>query len=385
MKTELFLARRYLFRGKARHISFIGIISCLGLILGVAALIIAFAIVNGVDGGLLKRIMEFQDHVTVESLSRDNLVAVKERVSEWEEVDAAYLWLQTQVFAKFDESIIPLVVKGIDLSDKGVDDLFYKYVQDDFGGSGFFVGDGLRKRFLVKDKIDFYPLEKKLRLKEQRVRGFFKVDLFEIDNYYLIADLDDAIALSPNYALFLGIRIKDPFHADIVRDKIINTFGKGIYVNSWIDTNKAIFTTLKLEKLAMFIILSLIVIIASFNIFAILTIKVVEKTKDIGILRAIGFTRRKILSVFTLQGFILGFIGVAVGSLLGLGTCAFLMKYPLIRVPAEIFGSEYLPLVVDYSDVLIIAVSGIAIAFLSSLAPAIRASRLIPAESLRYE
>lgn len=384
MKTEIFLARRYLFRGKARHVSFIGIISCLGLILGVAALIIAFGIVNGVDGGLLKRIMEFQDHITIESSNVDELKKIKEKISGWEEVDIGYLWLQTQIFAKFGDVISPFVVRGMDFKDEKAKGFFYQYVEDDFGGEGFFVGQGVRKRLLVKDKIEFYPLEKRLRLKEERVKGFFKVGLFDVDNYYLIYDLDKAVSLSPNYSLFLGIRIKDPFKAQITKSKIKSLF-PGAYVSSWIDTNRAIFSTLKLEKLAMFIILSLIIVVASFNIFATLTIKVVEKTKDIGILRSIGFSRNNILSIFTLQGLILGFMGVGVGSMLGIGACFLLTKFPFIRVPEEIFGTPYLPIIIDYKDVLVIALAGIAIAFVSSIIPALRAAKLIPVEALRYE
>jgi len=384
MKSELFLARRYLFRGKAKHLSFIGVISCLGLILGVFSLIVAFAIVNGVDGGLLRRIMEFRDHITVEGLDRAKLQEVKNEISTWEEVEIAYLWLQTQVFAKFEE-IAPLVVRGIDFSDPAAKKFFYQYVKDDFGGEGFFIGEGAWRRFMVGENIEFYPLEKKLRLKEERVKGIFRTGIYDIDNYFIFYDLEEAMNLSPNYILLLGARIKDPFSAAQVKDKIRRKFPEGIFVSTWIETNQAIFSTLKLERLALFIILSLIIIVASFNIFAILTIKVVEKTKDIGILRSVGFTARNILSIFTLQGLILGIIGVLGGSLLGVGACYLLMEYPIIRVPQEIFGAEYLPIAIDYQDVGLISLAGIIIAFLSSLIPAYRASRLIPSEALRYE
>jgi lipoprotein-releasing system permease protein len=384
MKSELFLARRYLFRGKAKHISFIGIISCLGLILGVFSLIVAFAIVNGVDGGLLKRIMEFKDHVIVESLDQEKLEEVKNEISTWEEVDLAYLWLQTQIFAKFDE-VVPFVVRGIDFSDPQARKFFYQYVRDDFGGQGFFLGQGAWRRYVVDEVMEFYPLEKRLQLKEERVKGIFNTGIYDIDNYFIFTDLEEAKNLSPNYILLLGARIKDQLAAGIIKDRIREKFPEGVYVTTWIETNQAIFSTLKLERLALFIILSLIIVVASFNIFAILTIKVVEKTKDIGILRSIGFTARDILSIFTLQGLLLGVIGVVCGSLLGIGACHLLTKYPIIRVPQEIFGAEYLPIVINYNDVYIIALAGIIIAFLSSLIPAYRASRLIPSEALRYE
>jgi len=158
-----------------------------------------------------------------------------------------------------------------------------------------------------------------------------------------------------------------------------------LMVSTWIETNEALFATLKLEKFAMFIILGLIIMVASFNIFATLTVKVVEKTKDIGILKALGFTGTRIMVVFALQGLMIGLIGVCAGSGLGLGICYLLQKYPFIRLPAEVFFTEYLPVAVNYSDVTMIALVGLAISFVSSLLPAFRAANLPACAALRYE
>ena len=385
MLTEIYLARRYIFRGRSRHISFIGIISCLGVAVGVAALIIAFSIVNGIDGGLMKRIMRFQDHLVIDSLIQQELVKAKKELNNWDEVEIAYFSLNTQVFAKFSDTIVPLAVRGIDFSDQEAKALFYQYVKKEFSQDGFFVGEGLGRQFFIDKKIEFYPLEKSLNLKRDKVRGVFKVGLYDIDNYYLIADLAKAKSLSPNYSLFLGVKLKDPYQADLVKDKLLNNFSKKLFVSSWIDSNQALFATLKLEKLALFIILGLIIIVASFNIFSALTVKVVEKTKDIGILRALGFKRSSLRAIFTLGGVMIGFIGVALGSLIGVGTCLILQKYPFIRIPAEVFGTEYLPIALSLSDVISIVLVGLVISFVSSLLPAYRASKLNICEALRYE
>ena len=383
MISEFFLARRYLFRGGARHVSFIGVISCLGIILGVASLIIAFGIINGVDGGLMKRIMRFQDHIIIESTNQKKLSEIKDSLNSWQEISSAHLSLKTQVFAKFNESIVPLVVQGFDFeTDK---ELFYPYVEKDYKEGVFFAGTGLRKRYFLGDTLEFYPLESRPKLTQEKIRGFFKVGLFDIDNYYLIADLEKAKQLSSNYSLFLGLRLHDPFLAKEVQEKIESIFFDEVYVDTWIDSNQALFSTLKLEKIGMFIVLSLIVIVASFNIFATLTVKVVEKTKDIGILRSLGFTKKSIRRIFTLQGMIIGAIGIWFGSLLGLGTCLLLEKYPFIRVPEDIFGTEFLPITIDIKDVITIAIAAFIISFISSIIPAYRASRLMPADSLRYE
>ncbi|MFH1772246.1 MAG: ABC transporter permease [Candidatus Omnitrophota bacterium] len=385
MKREFFLAWRYLFRGQKRHISFIGIVSCLGIIIGVCALIVAFSIVNGVDGGLLERIMQFQYHITVENPNTDKLSIARDKIKRLKDVESASLVLHTQVFAKLGEIIVPLFVKGMDLKDDHEKKLFYRYVTEEKSQNGFFIGEGLRNRFAIDSTLEFYPLKKKLRLKQEEIRGFFRVGLYDIDTGFIITDLERAKELSSNAVTFLGVRIKDPFKAHDVKKVIEKNVEPGLLVNTWIESNDALFATLKLEKAALFIILSLIVIVASFNIFATLTLKVVEKTKDIGILKALGFRPSHIISIFTFQGVILGVLGVLLGSSLGVAVCVLLKRYPFIRVPVDIFGVEYLPIKLYHGDLILIALSGFIVAFVSSLLPAIRASRFSVCDALRYE
>ncbi|MDD5584650.1 MAG: ABC transporter permease, partial [Candidatus Omnitrophica bacterium] len=328
MMTELFLARRYIFRGKAKHISFISIVSCLGVAFGVFALIVVISVMNGFDRDLMERLLRFNYHLVVESTDYSELAQMKEQIQKYEGVESVSVFLQTQVFAKFDNYIVPLMVKGIDLTDERETKLFFRYVKEDAQGDGFFIGEGLKKRYFLADKIELYPLERKMELKEERIRGTFKVGLYDIDNNYLIMDLEKAKKISPSYLLYLGVRVRDPFNADTIKKNIITDFPRGVFANTWIETNRILFSALKLEKITMFVILSLIVLVASFNIFATLTIKTVEKTKDIGILKALGFTSNKILAIFSLQGVVLGVIGVIIGSAAGFGVCVLLQKYP---------------------------------------------------------
>ncbi len=385
MIPELFLARRYLFRGKSRHISFIGIVSCMGIALGIATLIVVISVMNGFDRDLVERFTRVKPHLIIESLDPEYLNIIKEKIKTWEEVSGASVFIQTQVFAKFDKLIVPLVVKGIDFTDKQERKQFYQYVEDVSGNEGFFVGEGLKNRFFISDEIEFYPLVKKFKAQNDKVRGVFKLGLFDIDNNYLITDLEKAKSLSPNYLIFLGVRLDDPFTANEVKKKILCKYNQGVFVTTWVESDKVLFSALKLEKLTMFIILSLIVLVASFNIFATVTVSVVEKTKDIGILKSLGFSSSRILAIFSSQGLILGFIGTFWGALLGCGLCIGVEKYQFIKLPVEIYYIEYLPMAIDYGDISLIIGVGMFLSYVFSLIPAIRASNLSPSKALRYE
>lgn len=384
MIPELFLARRYLFRGKSRHISFIGVVSCLGIALGVATLIIVISVMNGFDRDLMDRLMRFNQHLRVECLDNEQLSRIEEEVETWEGVEAASISLQTQVFAKFDKLLLPLIVKGIDFNDKEESQIIYQYITKETASEGFFIGEGLKRRFFILDEIEFYPLKKKLQLQKGVIRGTFKVGLYDIDNNYLITDLERAKSLSSNYVLFLGVRVSDPYKAAKIKKKILAKFDQDVFVSTWMESNQVIFAALKLEKVVMFIILSLIILVAAFNIFATLTVGVVEKTKDIGILKSLGFTRKRISRIFSLQGLLLGFVGTLSGAVLGLGLCMGLERFPFIKLPQEIYYIEYLPMAINYRDIGLIVLVGIVLSFIFSLLPAMRAARLQPSEALRY-
>ena len=385
MIPELYLAWRYLFRGGARHISFIGVVSCVGIALGVATLIVVISVMNGFDRDLTDRLMRFNHHLIIESADNEDLYKINDLIKDWEEVENASLFLQTQVFGKFDNLVSPLVVKGIDFDNYKENQEFYRYVTKDNGGEGFFVGEGLRRRFFIANDLEFYPLKKQLKLDKARVRGFFKVGIYDIDNNYIVTDLQKAKELSPNYLIFLGVRAKDESLVRALKEKILGKFKQGVFISTWIESNQVLFSALELEKLTMFIILSLIILVAAFNIFATLTVKVVEKTKDIGILKSLGFSNKRVSAIFSIQGLLLGLIGTLGGSLLGLGLCFALERFPFVKLPAEIYYIEYLPIAINYLDILLIVFVGIFLSYIFSLLPAIRAARLSPSEALRYE
>jgi lipoprotein-releasing system permease protein len=383
---ELFLARRYLLRGSARHISFISIVSCVGIALGVGTLIVVISVMNGFDRDLMERLLRFNYHITVESVDPTRLPDIKAVIDTVPGVKDSSLSIQTQVFAKFDNYVEPIFVKGVDFSNKTEKALFFQYIKEDSGNDGFFVGEGLRRRFfLFSRKLEYYPLEKSFKLKEDTIRGVFQVGVYDIDNKFFIADIEKVKSLSPNYISMLGVRVTNPLEVAQVKRDILEKLPRGLSVSTWIETNKVLFSALQLEKITMFVILSLIILVASFNIFAMLTVKVVEKTKDIGILKALGFTSQKILAIFSLQGLLLGVIGVACGVGLGIGLCVVLQHYPFIKLPEEIYYIEYLPVALNLRDIFLVALGGLCLSFFSTILPALRASRMPGCEALRYE
>jgi lipoprotein-releasing system permease protein len=384
MFASFYLARRYFLRGRAKHISFISIISCLGVALGVFALIVVISVMNGFDNDLMDRLLKFNYHLTIETPEKELLPAIKARIDKIKGVENSSIILQTQVFAKIDRYIVPLMVKGFDLNDEREAKSFYQYVKKDLKNGGFFVGEGLYDRLGLQDSLEYYPLDKNFKLKEEKLRGFFRMGIYDIDNNYLITDLEKAKSLSPNYYMFLGLHIENPMEARQIKNIITQQFPMGLSVSTWMD-NQVLLSALKLEKLTMFVLLSLIALVASFNIFATLMVKVVEKTKDIGVLKALGFTSGKILAIFSLQGVFLGLIGVFLGTASGLGLCLLMQKYHFIKIPVDIYSIEYLPVYINYRDIFLIAILGLLFSFVSSLFPAIRASRLSPCEALRYE
>jgi lipoprotein-releasing system permease protein len=338
---------------------------------------------NGFDRDLMDRLLKFNYHLNIFNAENNTLSDVKKVVDKIGAVENSSFVVQTQIFVKIDKYVYPIYVKGIDFDNELERKSFFSYVKEDSKTEGFFVGEGLRSRLPFDDKIEYYPLDKTFKLKTANIRGSFRMGLYDIDNAYIITDLQTARNLSENYTLSLGIRFKDPYAAGAVKAALKQQF-PNIYISSWTD-NQILLSALKLEKLTMFVLLSLITLVASFNIFATLTVKVVEKTKDIGILKALGFTSRRILAVFSLQGLLLGFIGVLSGTVLGLGLCLLIQKYHFVKIPVDIYTIEYLPVAINYSDIFLIALLGLLFAFVSSLFPALRAARLLPSEALRYE
>jgi len=209
--------------------------------------------------------------------------------------------------------------------------------------------------------------------------------MYEYDSALVYVHIKEAQSLSnaKNKISAIGIWIDDVFNAKSVKKNLADLFTSPFYLRDWMDINKSLFSALKLEKTAMFVILTLIILVAAFNIASALIMMVMEKTKDIAVLKAMGATNKTIRRIFIFKGMIIGLIGTFIGTVSGVVICFILKKYDFIQLP-DAYPFSTLPVQLEYLDVVMISISAIIICFFSTLYPAHKASKMDPVEALRY-
>ncbi len=223
-------------------------------------------------------------------------------------------------------------------------------------------------------------------MKPFQVTGFFESGMYEYDGSLAYIHLSDAqkILRMDDSISGIELRVKDIYHAKKIADRIIEGLGFPFWARDWMQMNQNFFSALKLEKTVMFIILTLIILVAAFNIASTLIMMVMEKTKDIAILKAMGATDKSIKRIFVIKGMAIGSIGTILGVCLGFILCALLKHYKFIELPGDVYYITTLPVKLEAIDVFFIASAAMAICFLATLYPARQASKLDPVEAIRY-
>ncbi|MDD5237226.1 MAG: FtsX-like permease family protein [Candidatus Omnitrophica bacterium] len=184
----------------------------------------------------------------------------------------------------------------------------------------------------------------------------------------------------------MAVKLDNLYLADSVRSQLQKTLGYDYLVKTWMQKNPNFFAALKLEKLTMFIILTLIILVASFNIISTLIVMVTDKIKDIGILKAVGMPADRVRKIFTLEGLLIGSLGVVLGAGIGVTACLLLKKYQFIKLPSDIYYIDHLPVSLEWwPDIALIVLAALVITLVSTIYPAYKASRLNTVEALRYE
>ncbi len=404
---ELHLATRYLLaKRKQAFISVISLISTLGVTVGVMAVIIALAIMTGLQQELRDRIVGSSPHIYV--YSRDGIADYQKEIVRLKQVPhvtgaAPAILGRALISARTRTEAVQ--VKGIDTALEpsvtdikravltgGLDLLAPRTAED---VAGILLGKDLAKTLGV-DVGDYVnlttpegvltPAGVQMIPRRLRVAGTFSLGLYEFDNSMGFLTLDAAKRLfQKDQADMIQLRVDDMYAAPSIARGIDEAFGGQYTTQDWADINQPLFSALWLEKIAVSLAIGLIVMVAALNIIASLILLVMEKSRDIAILKTMGASARSVTIVFILQGVIIGLIGTAVGGLLGFTLARVFDRYQLIKVPMDVYQVSHLPFTVLPLDLVLVTSTAMVICFLATIYPSRQAAKLDPAQALRYE
>jgi len=414
MSYELFIGLRYLkAKRKQTFVSLITLISIAGVMVGVTALIVVIAVMNGFKEDLRDKILGVTSHVVISRFDGNisKYLEVIAKVNKVSGVNAATPFIYTQVMISSRRAISGAVLRGIEpktaskvinlpknLRAGSLEELEAENKTEGMRATpGIILGNELARNIgasrgepvtVISPLGRLTPLGRVPRSQTFRVAGIFDSGMYEYDSTIAYVSLWTA-------QRFLGIgdrvtgievRVDDIYEAD----RVARAIGKALdgypyWSRDWMRMNKNLFSALKLEKIVMFIILTLIILVAAFNIVGTLIMVVIEKTRDIAILKSMGATRRSIMKIFMIEGAVIGLVGTLLGLLGGYTLCTLLATYKFIELPSDVYYISTLPVQMNPLDVVLIALAAIVITLAASVYPAWQASRFDPAEAIRYE
>ena len=403
MAFETFIAGRYLrARQRQAFISLITFLSIAGVTVGVMALIVVIAVMSGFEADLKSRILGGQAHVMLmrHSGAFTEYRQVMEEVAAIDGVEAATPYIYTQTMLRSATGTTGAVLRGIDPETIG--DVLKTLSDVDLPQSagseppGIVLGRELAKRIGVLEGDPVYvispqgmlsPIGHVPAMRQFKVTGFFESGMYEYDQSFAYIHLEDAqrIMRMPGAVSGLEIRVGDIYEARQIAEKVQARLQFPYWTRDWMQMNANLFKALKLERRVMFIILSLIVLVAAFNIASSLIMMVMSKTRDIAILKAMGATDKSIRKIFVFNGMVIGVIGTGLGLVLGLLLCELLERYDIHELAGEIYYfTSKLPVKLELLDVSAILAAALLICFLATLYPSRQAARLDPVEAIRY-
>lgn len=406
MHYEWFVARRYLTaRRKQAFISVITSISILGITIGVMALVIAIALITGFQQDVQDKILGSTAHIMISEVTGEGVSDYSGLLQDVEQVPGvtevspvAY----NTVLIKGPYKSSGVVLRGLDFSREETAEQWNRELErgslpgKTSGREGIILGWDIAFSIgaAIGDVVTVLAVSERLtpmgmfpKIKNLQVTGIFRTGLYEYDASSALVNLQTAqdIFNLDGRVNLVQVRIKEIFQAPQVRERIREVLPPDTYASTWMEMNRQLFSALKLEKKLMFFTIALIVLVASLNIIATLILMVMEKTRDIGILMAMGATSQSIRRIFFFQGAMIGIAGTSLGTLLGLGWCWLANTFKLIKVPVDIYQIPYVPFRIGMLDLTMIIGVALLISFLSTLFPSYRAAKVDPVGALKYE
>jgi len=405
---ELFLGIRYLkAKRKQAFISVITVISVVGVMVGVMALVVVLSVMNGFRADLMSKILGVNSHLLVlnfEGAFKD-YKEVGTKIGEVEGVVASTPFIYSQVMLNRAGNVSGAVLRGIDPKNAGkvvsIERMIKKGSLNALINSrnelpaivigqelsrqlGAYLGDILS---VVSPEGKLTPLGRAPNTRRYKVTAIFESGMYEYDAsmvYISLKEAQDFLGIGDRVT-GLEVRVDDVYQSNKIAKSIQDNLGYPYWTKDWKVMNKSLFSALKLEKITMFVILTMIVLVGALNIISTLVMVVMEKTRDVAILRAMGATAKSIMSIFMLQGVFVGIVGTMAGLASGLGICHLLAKYKFISLPSDIYYISTLPVQVEFWDVSFVALAAVAISFLATIYPSWYASKLDPVGAIRYE
>lgn len=399
---ELWVARRYLrVRGRELFVSVIAWISVAGVAVGVMALTVVLAVMAGFEGDLREKILGANPHLKVLPARGEGLAGAEKIAAAARElpgVTAASPFVERKMILATPGSVQGVVFRGIGPEERfGLSSLdgALKRLHDGrrdglvVGAEmartlGLLPGDRVR---LMNPSAAVTPAGPVPRIRSYTVVGVFQTGMYEYDTSWVFTRFDEAADFlrMGEKAGGVDLRLADAFEAPATAALLRERLGPEATVRDWTEMNRSLFGALKLEKLAMFLFLGLTVVVAAFNIASTLIMVVLDKARDIGVLKSLGAGNRSILKIFLLKGCLIGATGTAVGTAAGVAAGLWLKNSDFIRLPEDVYYIQTIPVVLEPATIAAVAFSSVILCLLAALYPAWQASRLDPVESLRYE